>query len=350
MSTYICSRQMKRILYTTAILAIIVGGVLGFLAYSVIYKENVRSNPNGFHELYISTNWTYDSLKGGLQPLLINTQTFEKLADRMNLRNKVIPGYYKIPYPMNNRNLIRKLRSGSFEEVKVLLRGSSNRPEIIRELSTKLQPDSTDLYKLIKDEKYLSGLGYTKENWPCMMMANTYHFNWAIDAKGVFNRFVGEKKAFWNRDRTTLQASSGLTQNQVIILASIVDAETMRTSELERIAGVYLNRLQKNWPLQADPTIRFFVKSEGRQRVLNNDLKVDHPYNTYIRTGLPPGPILLPSVKAVDAVLNAESHDFMFFCAKDDLSGYHLFTSSLSVHNANASRYHRALNLRNIMR
>jgi peptidoglycan lytic transglycosylase G len=341
---------MKRIIYTTGVLLLIGAGVFGYWAYGAIYTDNIQDNRQGYHDLYISTDWNYDSLNTQLLPMLIEPLTFSKLANQMNLPNKVIPGYYRINNNMSNLGLIRKLRSGSSEQIKVLLRGSSDRSDILVELGNKLQPDSADFQKYVDSLTFLNEMGYTLEDWPCMMMANTFYFNWATTTYQVFERFIEEKKKFWNSNRRVLLQRSGLETNEVLILASIVDAETMRDSELERIAGVYLNRLQKNWPLQADPTIRYFVNSEGRQRVLNSDLKQEHPYNTYLNLGLPPGPILLPSIKAVDAVLNAESHDYMFFCAQDDLSGHHLFTSSLRVHNANARRYHNALNRRNIMR
>ena len=339
---------MKRILFSTGLILIGVMAVAGYFAYGLLWKSNV-STPNGKPvEIYVGSNWTYDSLRQALDPYLITGPGFDQLADQMNLRNKVIPGKYIIQNGWTNRRLIRHFRSGNQEQVVVLLKGSIDRRDIIRELSLKLEPDSTAFDAYIDTSSYLRSLELNRENWPCLMMANTYFFHWAAKPDAVFKRFKSERDVFWTPERMGKLNDLDLTINDVIVLASIVDAETMFDSELPRIAGVYLNRLEKGWPLQADPTVRYIAHKAGRRRVLHVDLKVDNPYNTYKYRGLPPGPVLLPSVKAVDAVLNAESHDYMFVCAKPDLSGYHLFTASARVHEQNAVNYHKALDARNI--
>lgn len=339
---------MKRIILSTAIILMVIAAIAGFGAYRLVISDNIINNKEGKHVLYISTDWNYDSLKMHLKPLLKNSLAFDQLATKMNLPNKVIPGMYYIGNNMGNRSLIQKLRSGKYEQVKVLLKGSTTRLEILGILGQELEPDSIAFKAYIDTSTFLKSAGYTKEDWPCIMTANTYYFNWATTVANVFKRFEEEKRQFWDENRKKKLANIGLTENEAIILASIVDAETMRDSELKTIAGVYLNRLQKGWPLQADPTVKYIALAAGRKRVLYVDLKIDNPYNTYIYTGLPPGPVILPSVKTIDAVLNAESHNYMFFCAKDDMSGFHLFTNSLAEHNANAARYHKALDARNI--
>lgn len=321
---------------------------VAFWGYTAVVGDNVVNHPDGKHEFYIHTGWNYDSLELHLKPLLKESLWFDKLAGRMNLKNRVIPGKYVIRNGMSNLVLIRLLRSGAHEQVKVQLKGSSKRGEILGELGIKLEPDSLDFKRFIDTSSMMRSLGYNRENWPCIMMANTYYFNWATSTQSVFERFENEKTKFWTKERKSKLKSLGLSQNQALILASIVDAESMHDSELERIAGVYMNRLQKDWPLQADPTIKMIALAEGRQRVLKSDLKVQSPYNTYLNKGLPPGPVLVPSEKAIDGVLNAENHEYMFFCAKDDLSGYHLFTASGTEHINNANRYHKALDARNI--
>lgn len=339
---------MKKIIKTIAIVAFVLASIAGIWAYRAVMADNIQNDPSGSHVLYISTDWNYDSLKIHLYPILKNQTTFNQVALKMNLPNKVIAGMYKIDNDMGNRKLIQKLRSGQFEQVKILFKSSTTRAEILSQLGNTLQPDSSDFKNYLDTSVTLKNLGYNAETWPCLMMANTYYFNWATTPAGVIKRFLDEKNKFWTEDKIAKASKLGLSVNEAIILASIVDAETMKETELKKIAGVYLNRLQKDWPLQADPTVKYIALKEGRRRVLYSDLKVADPYNTYIYKGLPPGPVILPSVNAVDAVLNAESHDYMFFCAKDDFSGYHLFTTSLDEHNKNAAKYHKALDARGI--
>lgn len=326
------------------------GGYYGFKIWRALYSDNVVNSESGFYTLYIRPGWNMDSLDRALDTVIIDKWGFHQLAGRMNLANNIIPGKYTITDDLGNRPLIRKLRSGKQDEIKILLKGSIDRKDILRELGTKLITDTSGWEQWLDTTKWLSANGYNSDNWPCVMMANTYFFYWASSPEKVFSRFEDEKKKFWNNDRMIKLKKTGLSMNEAIILASIVDAETIFSEEMPVVAGVYLNRLQKDWPLQADPTIRFMVWEKGRKRVLKADLKVEHPYNTYLNKGLPPGPVMLPSLKAIDAVLNASSHDYMFFCAKDDLSGYHLFTASAKEHERNAVRYHKALDARNIMR
>ncbi len=313
-------------------------------------SDNVSDDESGEHIIYVRSQWTYDSLSTALYPILIDFTSFDAIAKKMNLPNKVIPGKYVIKDHWGNRKLISHLRSGSTQDVDVVLNSSLTGRSILGRIARNIDVDSLQLVNLIDDTDYLKSLGYDADNWTCLFRANTYRFNWATSPKNVFNRFVKEGERFWKANRMAKANKLGMTPNEVIILASIVDAETMRDKEMPIIAGVYLNRIQKGWPLQADPTIRFLITEKGRQRVLNEDLKIESPYNTYINLGLPPGPVLLPSNKAVDAVLDAESHDYMFFCAKADFSGYHAFAKGLSQHNRNAAAYRRELNRRKILR
>ena len=324
--------------------------VVTYLGYRGVVKDNLVNSSTGFHELYVKSNWNYDSLTTGLYPYLIDYESFDLLAQKMNLPNKVKPGYYQIGDSLGNRALIQQLRSGVTTDVKVTLNGSLKRQEILPKICSNLEADSSQLMELFSQQSFVDSLGYNSENWPCLFVANTYFFNWATSPVSIVERFVKERNKFWDANRTNKAKALDLTKNEVIILASIVDAETMMNSEMPIIAGVYLNRLQKDWPLGADPTIQYLIKDKGRQRVLYADLEIESPYNTYKNTGLPPGPILLPSTKAIDAVLNADSHEYMFFCARSDFSGYHAFAKNLAQHNRNRAAFMRELNLRGIMR
>lgn len=341
---------MKKILSIIILLILIIAAVVGWLGYTYVIKDNVVDTPTHTHELYVKSTWDYDSLFHGLSNILINANSFNTVAEKMNLPNKVIPGFYQFPDSLGNRDLIRLLRIGQTTDVKVILTGSLKRRQILPKISENLEIDSTGLIALVEDKKFLDSLGYNRENWPCMFVANTYFFNWATSESEVVNRFLKERQTFWDDTRRSQAQKLGLTPNEVVVLASIVDAETMMDSELPTIAGVYLNRLQQNWPLGADPTIRYLIQESGRQRVLYADLEIESPYNTYKNVGLPPGPILLPSAKAINAVLNAESTEYMFFCAKADFSGYHAFAKTNAEHERNRSSYRRELNNRGIMR
>ncbi len=340
---------MKKTILIILGVLLAIGGVVAYTGYSWIMVDNVRDTEQGAHTVYVHSNWNYDSLVTELYPLLIDYESFDLVARRMNLPNKVIPGKYVFTDHLSNRQLVSKFRSGQYEEVKVVLNSSLKRYEILGRIASQLETDSVTLANLVNSDDYLKTSGYTHDDWPCLFLANTYNFNWASSATDVSDRFQTESQRFWNNKRTKKAGRLGLDPNEVIILASIVDAETIMDSEMKTIAGVYLNRLEKDWPLQADPTIRYLLP-EGRQRVLNKDLEIVSPYNTYMNTGLPPGPVLLPSNKAIDAVLDAESHDYMFFCAKSDFSGYHAFAKTSTQHNRNAAAYRRELNRRKIMK
>jgi len=323
---------------------------MAYVFYTQVYADNVTDTETGLHELYVKSSWNYDSLTTALFPILNDYNSFNRLAQRMNLPNKVIPGKYVIADSLGNRPLIQQLRSGTTQDVEVVLTGTLTRERIIPTIASYLEVDSVEFQALLSNTSVLDSLGFNQENWPCLFVANTYRFNWAASAKDVVERFVKERSKFWSGERTEKAKLLGLTKNEVIILASIVDGETTKFDEMARIAGLYLNRLEMNMLLQSDPTVRYLMPESDRQRVTYADLERESPYNTYRNVGLPPGPILLPSVQAIDAVLNAENHNFIFMCAKPDFSGYHSFAKTLGQHNRNKALYTRELNRRGIYR
>jgi UPF0755 protein len=200
----------------------------------------------------------------------------------------------------------------------------------------------------MRDPGYLSEFGAGPATVFALFIPNTYEFLWNTTADQFIRRMYKERQKFWNDERLTLMSLEGLTIPGVITLSSIIEKETAKNAEKQVIAGVYMNRLRKGWPLQADPTLIFAWNDYTIKRVLNKHKEIDSPYNTYKHTGLPPGPICLPSVSSIDAVLNYEKHDYLYFCAKEDLSGYHNFAVTLAEHNRNAERYQAALKRLNI--
>jgi UPF0755 protein len=211
-------------------------------------------------------------------------------------------------------------------------------------IGDQIEADSSSIVAYLTDVTNLSHLGFNAKTIPALFLPNTYEFYWNTDAEKFVEKMKGEYDKYWNEERRNKARAIGLSPVQVSILASIVDKETNKTDEMPRIAGVYLNRLRSGWLLQADPTLVFAVGDFEMKRVLNIHKEVESPYNTYKYTGLPPGPICIPSLQSINAVLNAEKHKYYYFCAKEDFSGYHNFAKTLTEHNRNAARYQRALN------
>ena len=208
--------------------------------------------------------------------------------------------------------------------------------------------DSTSFLEALNNNAEVKQMGFDKDNIASLFIPNTYELYWNIDADEFIDKMAKEYKKFWNEERMGKSEKIGLSPIDVSILASIVDKETNKTSEMPRIAGVYLNRLKKNWLLQADPTLVFAIGDFEIKRVLDIHKEIESPYNTYKYIGLPPGPICIPSIASIEAVLNAENHKFLYFCAKDDLSGYHVFAKNMREHNINAEKYRKALNKKKI--
>lgn len=298
-------------------------------------------------ELYLPTKLEAKELPQFLleKGLIERKEIFALAWKRLNPSGRIYPGKYQLSPKSSMLDLIRKFRSGKRVGVKVTLAGRLGLDDVSGYLGQKLEVDSADLQQWLIDS---SGIG--QERILCYFLCDTYEFRWAGTERDVWNRFMKEYTAYWTDQRRNAAQKIGLSPEEVIILASIVEGEVRFNEEMPRIAGVYLNRLRNNWLLGADPTIQFLVKESGRQRILNSDKEIDSPYNTYRYLGLPPGPIFTPSKKAIEAVLSAEVHDYMFFCAKDDLSGYHHFSKTLMEHGFYARRYRRALDRAGIMR
>jgi UPF0755 protein len=234
--------------------------------------------------------------------------------------------------------------------VNVVINNARTPDDLVRRLSTQIEPDAAELIRLIHDEDFIGQYGFNRFTILGMFLPNTYEFWWNTSAKAFFTRMYHEYDKFWNNNRINQAKALNLDRNEIITLASILINETNKEEEYSRMAGVYINRLNKGIKLQADPTIKYALGDYERKRILKKDIQVDSPYNTYLHYGLPPGPIALPSIRAIDAVLNYEKHDYLFFCAKEDFSGYHNFARTLDQHNKNARSYQKALNLRKILK
>lgn len=296
--------------------------------------------------LYIPTGASYmlvlDELVNG--GYIDDVASFDILAKRANYPDMVKAGKFKIAKGTSNYNLIRKLRSGKQEPVKLVINKLRTKQDFIEMISAQLEPDSAEMAVILNDNSFLTSHGFDTNTAMAAVIPDTYEFYWNTSAEKVYARLAEYYKKYWTAERTTLADSLGLTPTEVIILASIVEEETNKNDEKSNVASVYLNRIKKNMPLQADPTVKFAVGDFAIKRVLKVHTEYDSPYNTYMYAGLPPGPINTPSKATINAVLHTEPTEYLYFCAKEDFSGYHNFASNYNEHMKNARAYQKALN------
>ncbi len=321
------------------------GGV--FVINSLLFIPNVKLDKQYiFVDIPPQTN--LDSLTRILTPYIKSRATF-KLAAKIKRFRKPHPGRYRLINMMNNNNLINTLRIGKKVEVSLTFNNKNSLAELAGAVSHQIEPDSLSVLKSLSDPEFITAKGFTKDNALLMYIPNTYKFFYNTTPEKFREKMWQEYEKFWHKKRLNKAKQIGLTPIQVGILASIIQKESTKPSELPRIAGVYLNRLKKGMLLQADPTVVYAYKQKYGQnlvikRVLNKHKAVNSPYNTYKYIGLPPGPISMPDIQSIEAVLNAEKHPYYYFVADFNRPGYHLFSKTLSDHNRKASRYHQNLN------
>lgn len=329
--------------------AAVAGLIISYLAYNAVLSPNTHAPEGDF--FYIASTDNYDSVELHLveQGVIEDVQSFKLLAKRMRYPQGVKAGKYLIAEGMSNLKIIRLLRSGKWEKEVIKIQAETSRDSLLRYLGQMLECEESQLDSLLSSS-WVTDRDFTNENVWSIFLPDHYHFNWATPADAVLERFYTEYQRFWNKERLGQAYAMDLSAEEACALASIVDGEAVHVSEMPTIAGLYLNRLKKGMPLQADPTILYIVGREGRQRVLNADLQREDPYNTYKHTGLPPGPIMLADKRAIEAVLNPKDHNYIYMCAKEDGSYYHYFTASYAQHLRNAAKYRRSLNRRGVRR
>lgn len=323
-------------------------GVAGI--YYLAFAPNVNLGDHDNRYFYITRNSDYQEVREQLvsEGVISNIKSFDILAQRKNYHNRVIPGRYLIQNRMSNNSLINLLRSGAQDPVRLTFTNIRTLEELAGSIASQLEIDSvTTLYYLLNDS-VIKNSGLNTPDIKLLFIPNTYEVYWTTSPERLITRMQSEYNTFWNASRLELAAQTGLTPEEVGILASIVQSETNRADEMPRIAGVYINRLRRNIPLQADPTVVYAMGDFSIRRVLNRHLETDSPYNTYLHAGLPPGPINLPEPRTIDAVLNYEKHDYLFFSASPEFNGYHVFARTYREHLRNAREYQQALNERRI--
>lgn len=334
------------------LLALATAFIVFWKYYSKVFTPNVFLEKKE-QFIYIKTGSDLNDIAENLyaKGLLQDTVSFLWLARKKNYHNNIYPGRYGIENRMNNNELINLLRSGKQTPVQLTFNSIRNKEGIASSISAQLELDSAELMDKLDDENLAARYGFSKETFLSMFIPNTYEFYWNTSSNEFIKRMAEEYKRFWNEERKRKAGQLGLSQSEVSILASIVQAEQLtHPSERPVIAGLYLNRIRIGMPLQSDPTIIYALGDFSIKRVLNKDKKINSKYNTYLYKGLPPGPINLPEISSIDAVLNHKKHNYLYMCAKADFSGFHHFSDNLRQHNVYAAQYRRELNKREILR
>ncbi len=276
--------------------------------------------------------------------------SFSFLAKMKGLQTSVKPGMYMVKKDMSNRDAVDMFFRGIQTPVRLTFSNARKVDDLAGRFAIYLELDSAELAPYLLSDSVAKSYGFNSQTFISMFLPNTYEVYWTVPPKDLLDRMKTEYNRFWNEKRRQKADSIGLTPQEVATLASIVDWETNRMDEAPRLAGVYMNRLKRGIPLQADPTVVFATGDFSIRRVLRKHTELDSPYNTYKYAGLPPGPIMLPSIAAIEAVLNLEKHKYLYFCAKDDFSGYHAFAKTLIEHNQNAMKFQNVLNQERIYR
>ncbi len=340
---------MKAILRIGFILLLLVA-VAGYMGYKWIFEPNTNiSEP---YELYIKSQTTYEELQNQLitDSVLVNNWSFTQVSRLMKYGPDQIPsGRYIIQPNWSNKQIISALRAGRQSPIKLTISNARTVEDIAGVVAKKIEPDSIEILALFNDASLIEEYGFKPETIISMILPDTYEMYWNTDAKGFFSKMKGEYDIYWAK-HTERVNTLDMSPAEISTLASIVEKESNSTSERPIIAGVYLNRLEQGVKLQADPTVVFGIGDFTIRRVLNRHLAQDTPYNTYLHEGLPPGPICMPSKSSIEAVLHAEEHDYLFFCAKPGYNAGHAFAVDNRQHERNASVYRKWLNQERILR
>jgi UPF0755 protein len=342
-------KNTAKIILAIAGVVLIVGAYFSFQQYQIYFSPNVNA---GGKYLYIKTGSNMDSLYKEIKTknLLKDVGTFSQAAVKMELSTHLKPGRYKLTGGTTNRVLINMIKAGNQEPVKLKFHNIRKKEDFAGYLAKNLESDSASFSKVLDSAALIEKYGFTADNSYTMYIPNTYEMYWTTTPLEFFDRMQKEYDKFWTAARKQKAAALNLSPQQVTVLASIVDGEALYDKEMPIIAGLYLNRLNKGILLQADPTVIFANNDFTVKRVTNALLRVDSKYNTYKYAGLPPGPIMMPSINAIDAVLSPNKNNYIYMCAKEDFSGYHAFAETKAQHEINANKYRAALNKRNIFK
>jgi UPF0755 protein len=342
--------KRKKLMLVFLIAGSVLGISLTFYFYQVFFSANTLVESDQPYLLKIPSNSVYKNVVDQLyeERVINDAVSFGFVAKILGYQEAVKPGLYQIDPKMSNLQLVRMLRSGQQTPVRVTFNTIRTKEDLAEKISANLEVSKEQFLELLQDSVYIRKFGVEEETVMSLFIPNTYEFWWDTSVEELFERMHKEYQIFWTDARKQKAQDLGLSQQEVSTLASIVQAESQKSDERPKIAGVYLNRLRIGMPLQADPTLVFAAGDFSIKRLTAKQMAIDSPYNTYKYAGLPPGPINLPDINSLDAVLNYEKHSYLYFCAKEDFSGYHSFAVGYDEHLNNARRYQRALNAANI--
>ncbi len=308
------------------VIALTVIAFIAIYGYINIFSGNTKFEENEVY-VFVPTGSTYEDVLKIVEPKVKDLSKFKFVAEKRSYDENVFPGRFLFKKGMSSLQMISALRHN--EPVNLAFNNQESLEKLVSRISSQMEVDSTTLINIIKDSVFMKKNGFNEETILGMFIPNTYQMKWNISGEKLRDKMADEYRKFWNADRMAKAKTLGMTPEQVITLAAIVHKETVKIDERPRVAGVYLNRLKTGMPLQADPTIIFAMRRKTNnpdlviKRVLEGDLRVNSPYNTYLHVGLPPGPVAMPDISATDAVLNAEKHNYIYFCASVELFGYH---------------------------
>ena len=341
-------KNLKRVIWSVLILGLVGMAIFAWFVYSAVLAPNTSFNNDEAH-VYIRTDATFSEVMNELEPLLKDLGSFEAVANRKGYSNYVKPGHYVLKKGMSNNDIINTLRVNNLP-VKVKFNNQERLENLAGAIAAQIEADSLSLITAMKDPVFLDEIALTDDSALAMYLPNTYEFYWNTSAAEFCKRMYTEYQQFWNEERKAKAAAIGLSPEEVSSLAAIVQKETAKVDERPRVAGLYINRIKRGMLLQADPTVIYAKKrteddfDQVIKRVLYRDLEIDSPYNTYKYTGVPPGPISMPDLSSVRAVLNYEDHDYIFMVADVSNPGYHKFAKTLAQHNRNRAAYVRWIN------
>ncbi len=294
---------------------------------------------------YIKPGTKFEQISDELKKadIINDLLSFHRVSKLLDYPERVKPGAYFFEPKMTNLKALRMLRGGLQKPVKIVINNARLKKDLAGKICKNIALDSLEFLRMISQPNVVAQFGFDTANIKAMFLPDTYEVYWTISGEELLQKFHKKYLQFWNEKRTAKAKEIGLTPVEVSILASITDAETHKNDEKKAIAGVYINRLKAEMPLQADPTVVYAHEDFGIKRVTTKHLQIDSPYNTYKNTGLPPAPINVPYAQTLDAVLNYDKHNYLYFCAKEDFSGYHVFAADFEGHKENAKKYRKAL-------
>lgn len=345
---------IKRILLAVVFLGLVAAAYFANYVYSAMFKPNTSFDKERVF-IYIPSNSNYQDVRELLNPLVKNLDKFDALANRKKYTTNIRAGRFVIEKNMSNNDIINSIRSNNIP-IKLSFNNQETMANLAGRIASQIEADSLSLLESFQDPDFLKENDFNDNTALGMYIPNSYEFFWNTSAEKFRDRMLKEYNNFWNEARFIKAKELGLNDKKVIALASIVQKETAKVDERPRVAGVYLNRIKKGMPLQADPTVIYAIKKQKGdfdaviKRVLYKDLEIDSPYNTYKYPGIPPGPIAMPDISSIDAVLNAEKHDYYYFVADVKDFGYHKFAKTLAQHNRNRRDYVKWINQQGINR